>query len=167
MRSRAVWMVPVVVGSLLAGPVLAQLYPGRPTTDRNQDTGKAFQFNIKRRSINGSVKSLDSEKKILVVASGKDKGLKEVPVDVGPAVIKAGKGSATFADIQVGDKITVYGESTVQGGLRAMEITLPKERMSIAPPSKPKKVKRDKKAEEAAKKTENGEEEKKEEPKDP
>ena len=42
---------------------------------------------------------------------------------------KAGKGGAKFEDIKVGDKISVYGESTVQGGLRSMEMRLPKERM--------------------------------------
>ena len=64
----------------------------------------------------------------------------DVPVDVGPSLIKAGKGGATFADIRTGDKVKVYGEVTVRGGIRAMEITLPKERMSIPPPEKPKKT---------------------------
>ena len=164
MRSRVVWMAAVVLGAVAAGPVLAQLYPGRPSTDRTQDTGKAFQFSIKRRSVSGSVKSVDGEKKTLVVQTGKDKSLKETPIDVGPAIIRAGKGQATFADIHVGDKISVYGESTVQGGIRAMEITLPRERMSIAPASKPKKVKSsDKKTGDAAKKPESEEAPKKEE----
>ena len=60
---------------------------------------------------------------------------------MGPSLIKAGKGSATFADIKDGDKVKVYGEVMVQGGIRAMEITLPKERMSIPPTPKVKPVK--------------------------
>ena len=145
LKSRwALWALAGLVG--LTGSALAQVLPR--STDRSgratDDTGKAFQFSIKRRSVKGAVKSLDSDRKTLVLDLGKEK---EIPIDVGPSLIKAGKGSATFADIKVGDKISVYGESTVQGGVRAMEITLPKERMSIAPPSKPKREKKPKEAE--------------------
>jgi len=71
-----------------------------------------------------------------VLAVRKSRTEKEIPVDVGPALIRAGKGGATFADIQVGDRVEAYGEVTIQGGLRAIELSLPKERMSIAPKSK-------------------------------
>lgn len=96
---------------------------------------------IKRKTVSGTVKAVDSEKKTLIVASGKSDKAADVPVDVGPSLIKAGKGGATLVDIKVGDKIRVWGEVTVQGGLRAMEITLPKERMSIPPVVKKKDVK--------------------------
>jgi hypothetical protein len=147
-------LIAVTLTLLLAGVAAAQILPGGANTvDRTpRDTGKAFDFQIKRRTVSGVVKSLDGEKKTLVLESGKGKEAKDVPVDVGPAVLKAGKGLATFEDIKVGDKITVYGETTVQGGLRAMEMTLPKERMSIAPSSKAKKKDEPKKAEEPAEK---------------
>lgn len=151
-RSRwALWALAATLGlTALAGPTFAQVLPR--STDRNRgttdDTGKAFQFSIKRRSVSGTVKSVDADRKTLVLDQGKSK---EIPIDVGPSLIKAGKGSATFTDIQVGDKISVYGESTVQGGLRAMEIQLPKQRMSIAPPSKPKREKRAKNADKTEK----------------
>jgi len=123
----------------LLGSAAFQL-PRGTTVDRTpRDTGKAFDFQIKRRSLSGVVKSLDAEKKSLVLETGKGKDAKETLVDVGPAVLKAGKGHAVFADIKVGDKVSVYGETTVQGGVRAMEMTLPKERMSIPPAGKPKK----------------------------
>lgn len=148
MRSRSSWVLWALAGSLtLTGTAFAQVLPRPNAGQTPNDTGKAFQFNIQRRSTSGVVKSLDAEKKTLVLETGKGK---EMPIDVGPSLIKAGKGRATYEDIQVGDKISVYGESTVQGGLRAMEITLPKERMSIAPPKKVKKTKEEREAEKAA-----------------
>ena len=140
----------------LTGSAFAQVLPR--SSDRNgrstDDTGKPFQFSIKRRSVKGAVKAVDADKKTLLLDLGKGK---EIPIDVGPSLIKAGKGRATFTDIQVGDKIEVYGESTVQGGVRAMEITLPKERMSIAPPTKPKREKKAKTAEKPAERPAEGE----------
>ena len=136
------WKVPALVVLLVPGMAGAQL-PGTPG-GRNRtpdDVNRGLQFNIKRRTVRGTVKSVDSDKKLLVVQAGQEKA-KDVLIDVGPSRIRAGRGQATVADIKPGDKISVYGESMVQGGLRAMEITLPKERMSIAPPEKPKKVKR-------------------------
>jgi len=140
--------------ALSAGGVQAQVFPGGGGVPGGggggglpgragvggQTTG-AMKLLIKRRTVSGAVKSSDADKKYLVVASGEGKDAKEVLIDVGPSLIKAGNGSATFKDIQPGDKVRVYGEVMVQGGVRAMEITLPKERMTIPPPEKPKKVK--------------------------
>jgi hypothetical protein len=131
MRSVSRWALALFVAVTAAGSASAQIYPGGGgglNTGKNDDTNR-LKFGIKRRTASGTVKSLDNDRKTLVLASG----AKELPIDVGPSVIKAGKGGATFADIKVGDKISVYGESTVQGGLRAMEMHLPKERMSIPP----------------------------------
>jgi len=130
--------------SLLVGPAEAQ-FPG---TSRgpvnpfpNDSRGGQQGFQIKRRFVNGVVKSRDAEKKVVVLNTGGEKQAKELPVEVGPCRIFAGPGKATLADIQVGDKVRIYGESTIQGGLRAMDVWLPKERMSIPPPEKPKKIK--------------------------
>lgn len=136
MRFSSRWALMALAASLaVTGSAFAQVIPGNRGPGRTpDDTGKVFQFNIKRRAVSGTVKSLDEDRKVVML---EQKG-KEMPIDVGPSLIKAGPGKATFADIKVGDKISVYGESTVQGGLRAMEITLPKERMSIPPPKRDK-----------------------------
>ncbi|HEU4754040.1 MAG TPA: hypothetical protein VFU47_13100, partial [Armatimonadota bacterium] len=120
-----------VIGGPIGGGGIQQ--PNETTAPR--------KYQIPRRTVSGVVKSVDKEKMTVTVATGKGKSEKLVPVDASAGVYKAGKGSATFQDIHEGDKIKVYGEATVQGGLRAMEITLPKERMSIAPvkPEKPAK----------------------------
>jgi hypothetical protein len=131
MRSVSRWALALFVAVAAAGSASAQIYPGGGgglNTGKTDDTNK-LKFAIKRRTASGMVKSLDNDRHTLILASGQ----KEIPVDVGPSVIKAGKGGAKFEDIKVGDKISVYGESTVQGGLRSMEMRLPKERMSIPP----------------------------------
>lgn len=129
MKKSTVRALSALVGSvLLAGAAHAQ-YPIRTGGGRtSEDRDPARRFQIKRRTVSGRVKSVDTEKKTFVVA-----GSKETAVDVGPSLIKAGKGSATVNDIKVGDRVKVFGEATVQGGIRAMEITLPSERMSIPP----------------------------------
>jgi len=149
MRIHRICTLAAVTAWLAAGPAQAQVFP-RPTGPRlPSESGKNEGFRIKRKTVSGTVKSVDVEKKKMVVETGKGSKSAEMIVDVGPSVIKAGKGGATLGDARAGDKVTVYGEITIQGGIRAMEITLPKERMSIAPPEKPKKVsKKDAKAEE-------------------
>lgn len=138
MGSRSRWALALTLTLAAGSMASAQIIPGGGGGGSNgglgngntrDDTGKVFQFAIKRKSVSGTIKSVDSDKKWVVLAVKQ----KEMPIDVGPSIIRAGKGKATFEDMKVGDKISVYGESTVQGGLRAMEITLPKERMSIPP----------------------------------
>jgi hypothetical protein len=133
----------VVVGAMLGAGLAAHgvgaqvALPGSGTRLPRDARGN-LKLQIKRETVSGTVKSVDTARKQLVLQAGKEKKAREVPVEVGPCVIKAGKGSATLADIQVGDKVRVFGEVTVQGGLRAMEITLPAERMSIPPAGKKK-----------------------------
>jgi hypothetical protein len=141
MKKHQLLLIAALGASVIAGSAQAQLYPrSRDTTGIPSESGKDATFKIKRKTISGTVKSVDVPKKRLVMENGKGSKAAEIPVEVGPSIIKAGKGGATVADIRAGDKITVFGELTVQGGIRAMEITLPKERMSIAPPEKPKKT---------------------------
>lgn len=134
MASLSRWALALAVTLVAAQAASAQIIPGGGSNSRigngntRDDTGRV-KFSIKRKRVSGTIKSLDSDRKWLVLTVSK----KEMPIDVGPSIIRAGKGRATFEDMKVGDKISVYGESTVQGGLRAMEITLPKERMSIPP----------------------------------
>lgn len=128
--NRRVWIASLLASCFLVGAATAQLGLPRTYQPRPDDTGLSFK--IKRRSVSGEVKSVDATKKTLVLASSS----KEVPVDVGPAIIRAGNGMATFADLQVGDKLSVYGETTVQGGIRAMTIQAPKERKSVEIPKK-------------------------------
>ncbi len=135
----------------VAGASQAQVFPGGgiPGGGGGGGLGSGVQGQnvagmrllIKRRTVSGVVKAADAEKKVLTLAAGEGKEAKEVMIDVGPSRIVAGKGGATFADLKPGDKLKVYGEVMAQGGVRAMEITAPKERMSILPPEKPKKVK--------------------------
>lgn len=152
MRMKQLCTLAALTVCVAAGGAQAQYLPqpGNRNTIPNE-SGKDQGFRIRRKEISGTVKSLDAEKKKLVVQTGKGSKTKDVPVDVGPSLIRAGKGGATFADIRSGDKITVLGEVTIQGGLRAMEITLPKERMSIPPPEKPKKTAKKKSNKDAAK----------------
>lgn len=166
MRHSSIWAVPALIGSLLvAGTAQAQIsLPGNNNNQLPKDAATGTKLNIKRKTVNGVVKSLTPERKLLVIAAGKETATKDMPIDVGPSIIKAGKGAAKYADIQVGDKITVFGEVTVQGGIRAMEITLPANRMSIPPPApktkEEKKKERDElKAKEAAAKAEEAKEE--------
>jgi len=149
MRNTTFWLLPALAGSLLAaGAARAQYPPGGVMgggTQLPRDARGNLKLQIKRSAISGVVKNVDADKKQLLVDTKSKKG-HEVPVDVGPCIIKAGKGSARLADIQPGDKIHVYGEVTVQGGLRAMEITLPSSRMTIPPPSKAERLAAEKKA---------------------
>jgi hypothetical protein len=153
MRNTKVWLLPALAGSLLlAGAAGAQL-PGGVLgrgTDLTRDARGNLKLTIRRSTISGVVKSVDAEKKQMIVET-KNRKAPEVPVDVGPCIIKAGKGSAKLADIQPGDKVRVYGEVTVQGGLRAMEISLPSSRMTIPPPSKADRKAAEKKAAEERK----------------
>lgn len=127
------------------GSALAQ-FPGLGgaifNEDRTDSRGNRGAL-IKRRSIAGVLKSKDPEKKLFVVTLDGSKQQYDVPVDLGPVPIDAGKGRATLVDLQPGDRLKVFGEVTIQGGIRAMEVTAPPERMSIAPPEKPKKVKKE------------------------
>jgi hypothetical protein len=162
MRRTLLRALPALVAlSLLAGPSGAQIFPGggygrgNPNT---QDRDHGVNTTSKRKTVSGTVKSVDTQHKLMVVSGESGKTGKDVPVDVGPSLIKAGKGSAKFDDIKVGDKLKVFGEVTAQGGLRAMEITLPASRMTIPPTPKQKpapKVKKtaeEKAREKAAKK---------------
>lgn len=141
MRNRWHLAAPLLASvMLLAGPVAAQF--GRaPVNPFPEDSRGQRGFQIKRKTVQGTVKSADAEKKLLVLNLGDEKDAKELSVEVGPCRIFAGPGSATLADFKPGDKLKIFGETTVQGTLRAMDIWAPKERMSIAPPEKPKKVK--------------------------
>lgn len=121
-----------------AGAQLSGTNGRRTNVPRDSGTG-GQRYRIKRRTEKGDVKSLDPQKQTLVMVVGKGEQAKEVPVDIGPSIIQAGKGSARFEDIRVGDRIRVYGEETVQRGLRAMEVTLPPDRMTIPPPPRPDK----------------------------
>lgn len=149
MRNTKIWLLPALAGSLLAaGAARAQYPPGGVmggNTQLPRDARGNLKLQIKRSTISGVVKTVDTDKKQLILDTKSKKG-HEIPVEVGPCIIKAGKGSAHLADIQAGDKIRVYGETTVQGGLRAMEITLPSNRMTIPPPSKADRLAAEKKA---------------------
>lgn len=126
-------ILPVMAGVLM--PATGALAQFPRTYNRDQglyDTGPKGSYKIQRRTIEGTVKSVDAEKKALILTAKKA----EVPIDASAGIIRAGKGSALVGDIQVGDRVTVFGETTIQGGLRAMQMTLPKERMSIPPPAK-------------------------------
>jgi hypothetical protein len=143
MQHRTAWAVPALVGSLLLPGVARAQYgglPGRPQGPEETTTGRSYK--IKRKTVHGTVKAVNKDKKSLTVAVDRDGG-KEVPVDASGGIIRAGKGWGTVADIQPGDKIRVYGESTVQGGVRSMEMTLPPARMSIAPLTKEEKKKQE------------------------
>lgn len=126
-------ILPVLAGVLFpASGALAQ-FPRTYSRDQGlYDTGRKGTYKIERRTIAGTVKSVDAEKKTLVLVAKKA----DITIDASAGIIRAGKGSALVGDIQVGDKVKVFGETTVQGGLRAMEMTLPKERMTVPPPSK-------------------------------
>ncbi len=126
---------------IAALPVSAQITTGSVGQGVRGDTYAGMKLLIRRRTVSGTVKQSDTERKHLVLASTSGKPGTEVHVDVGPALIRAGKGQAKFDDLKVGDKLRIFGEVTIQGGLRAMEITAPKERMTIPPPVKPPKVK--------------------------
>ena len=147
MRQNMALGLVALLTSLLLQPGAEAQFPPVGRTDVPRDAGPTTSYRIKRRTVNGIVKSLDKEKRTLLLVPRKGKEAKEVLILVGPSEIRAGKGGATFADIQEGDRIRVYGETTVQGGVRAMEITLPAERMSIPPP--PKSEKKPKKAKQA------------------
>ncbi len=141
MRNRWHLAAPMLASlMLLSGPVAAQ-FGTAPVNPFPEDSRGNRGFQIKRKTVQGSVKSTDGEKKLLVLNVGDEKEPKELRVVVGPCRIFAGPGSATLADFKPGDKLKVYGETTVHGNLRAMDIWAPKERMSIAPPEKPKKIK--------------------------
>jgi len=138
-----------VTGVLLtmaaALPASAQILGGTPYVAPNRDASPINAGNIPRKRVQGTVKSLDNDKRTLMLSVlGKNKKPVEMAIDVGPSLIFAGKGNATFADIHADDPIKVWGEMTVQGGIRAMEITLPPSRMSIPPPPKPEKHKKKK-----------------------
>lgn len=124
----------VLLALLLATGAQAQYspFPHRNRTPR--EPGGLPSAKIKRTTVSGTIKSIDVEKRTLVLERHKSRRTREVPIDVGPSVIKAGKTPGTFADLAVGDLIRVYGEETVQGGVRAMEITLPR-RPAAAPQS--------------------------------
>lgn len=140
MRKRVLRAVPAAITlALLAGSAHAQYVPPGAIQRPDPTNNTGLKFKIKRRSVSGTVKAVDPDKRTLVLAS--TQGAKDVPVDASLGEIKAGKGSAKVADIRTGDKITVYGEVTVQGGLRAMEITLPPSRMTVPPAPKVKKQK--------------------------
>src|SRR5207302_10019029 len=130
---------------LVSGAARAQLGPGGYGTSSPlpKDARSNPKLGIKRSTASGVVKAVDADKKQVILTTGKDRKVRDMPIDVGPCVIKAGKGSAKFDDIHPGDRMSVYGEVTVQGGLRAMEITLPASRMSIPPPSHKKQSKAD------------------------
>jgi hypothetical protein len=136
-------VLPAVLATLaLAGSAAAQLpLPTGGGARINTDSRTPQKLKIPRKTVSGLVKAVDVEKKLFTLTAKNSGKELELPIDVGPSLIKAGKGSATMADIQSGDKVRVWGEVTAQGGIRAMEITLPKERMSIPPPQKPKRVK--------------------------
>lgn len=140
--------------ALAAGGARAQLSLPRQNDRRDNENRASLGLKIARRTVSGLVKSLDPEKRLFVLTTGKGERARDVAVDVGPSLIKAGKGGATFADLHAGDKVSVWGEVTVHGGLRAMEITLPKERMSIPPPEKPKREKKSDEKKADSKKTE-------------
>src|SRR4028118_1941755 len=113
MRRISFWKIPALALLLLPGIAGAQLPGGLGGRNQNPvDPGKGLEFNIKRKTVRGTVKSVDNDKKMLVVQAGNEKA-KDVVIDVGPSLIRAGKGKATVADIKPGDKISVYGESTV------------------------------------------------------
>src|SRR4051812_10293202 len=127
MSYKTIRVLTAVAGAvLLASAAGAQVaVPGYGGAQLPKDARATPHYTIKRATVRGTIKSIDVTKKQVMVDAGHDKKAREMPVDVGPCIIKAGKGSATLADFKVGDKISVYGETTVQGGLRAMEVTVP------------------------------------------
>jgi len=137
MRSKFAWVLPALLSTLfLPGLASAQLGPiGGRGPQPPADTGRR-SYHIKRRTISGVVKTIDPEKRTLVLTTSSKK---DVAVDMYAGLIKAGKGGATLADLQPGDRLSIYGETDVHGGLRAMETQAPASRMSIKPLTKAEK----------------------------
>ena len=110
------------IGKIGSGISLGDLKSTSASLPASTGTG-AQKYTIRRKTVRGVVRSIDPAKWVVMLEG--DKG-ELIPVEAKLALLYAGKTAPSLTDIRLGDRIRVYGEVTIQGGIRGMEIHLPK-----------------------------------------